>query len=571
MRKCVQRIAALALLSLLAACGTLPRRPQPHPAPAAKPVAYPQVVLTPRLMYNVLLGEIAGERGDFNISTKYLGAAASSTKDPRLARRTTEIALYAGQYDRACRAAQIWVQAEPKSVAAHEAYAQSLLGDNRPKEARRELATVLRLSPPDQRADVYLAMAALLARQPAGSDPSRLMQSLVAMNPRSAHAYFALARLDAERVRIAAAAQAIDKSLALKPAWEQAAIFKGRILMLGGHAEQAARFYRSFLYTYPQATELRLNYARYLVNMKDWPAALREFEKVVRNRPDDTEANYAGGLLAMQMGRYQEASHYLHHTLALQPGNHRVEIDLGDLAEAQKRYARASYWFHRGAHGASRFNGELHLALLAVRENHLNRASARLDSLRGKGQVERVQLVLATDEVLSRQHRYHEALRRLDLGLKRYPGNTQLLYARALAELKLGQLAANERDLRAILKKDPQNVEALNALGYTLTNHSTRYHEAFDLISRALKLQPGDPYIMDSMGWAYFRLGHLKKATQYLRQALSARPDAEISAHLGEVLWKRGNHAEAEAVWKRALKQNPDSPSLKRVIKRFMR
>ncbi|MHB1585593.1 MAG: tetratricopeptide repeat protein [Acidiferrobacteraceae bacterium] len=566
----MQRIAALALSSLLAACGTLPRRPQPPPAPAAKPVVYPKVALTTHLMYNVLLGEIAGERGDFDISTKYLGAAASSTRDPRLARRTTEIALYAGQYDRARRAAQIWVQAEPKSVAAHEAYAQSLLGDNRPSEARRELTTVLRLSPPAQRADVYLAMAGLLARQPAGSDPSKLMQSLVALNPRSAHAYFALARLDAERVRIAAARRAIDKSLTLKPAWEQAAIFKGRILMLGGHAEEAARFYHSFLYTYPQATELRLNYARYLVNIKDWSAALREFGKVVRDRPDDAEANYAGGLLAMQMARYQEASHYLHHTLALQPGNHQVEIDLGDLAEAQKHYARAHYWFHRGAHGASQFSGELHIALLNAREGHLNRASARLNSLRGTGQAERVQLVLATDEVLSRQHRYQDALRRLDEGLKRYPENTQLLYAHALAERKLGRLAAQERDLRAILKKDPQNVEALNALGYTLTNHSTRYQEAFVLIAHALKLQPGDPYIMDSMGWAYFRLGHLKKATRYLRQALAVRPDAEISAHLGEVLWKRGNHGQAEAVWKRALKQNPHSRPLQRVIKQFV-
>ncbi|MHB1950393.1 MAG: tetratricopeptide repeat protein [Acidiferrobacteraceae bacterium] len=570
MRKSLPPMAALVVSSLLAACASLPRHPEAPKPPAARAVSYPRVALTPHLMYQVLLGEIAGERGDFAISTKYLGAAASRTKDPRLARRTAEIALYAGQYHRARDASRLWVQADPKSVTAHEAYAESLLGTGRTDQAAHELGEVLRLTPPDQRPAVYVAIAGLLARQPAGSDPAKLMERLVALNPRSAHAYFALARLDAERIRIKAAEQAIDKSLSLKPAWEQAAIFKGHILMLAGHAGEAARFYRSFLYTYPQAIELRLNYARYLVNIKDWSAALDEFRKVVRARPDDAEATYAAGLLAMQLGRYREASADLHRTLSLQPGNHRVEIDLGDVAEAQRQYAQADYWFHRGAHGASRFDGELRIALLAAREGHLGRAAAGLATLHGEGRAQRLELILARDDVLSRQHHYHEALRHLNASLRIFPGNTQLLYARALVELKLGQLAAHERDLRTILKKDPQNVEALNALGYTLTNHSTRYKEAFDLIARALKLQPDDPYIMDSMGWAYFRLGHLRKAARYLRHALALRPDAEISAHLGEVLWKRGNHGQAEAVWKHALKQDPDSVPLKRIMDKFV-
>ncbi len=570
MKKCARLAGMLLVSSLCAACSTLPARPRPTPVPAPKTASYPHVALTQKLMYDVLLGEIAGERGDFNVSIKYLADATAQTKDPRLARRTTEIALYTGQYSRASAAAEIWVKAEPKSLAAHEAYAQALLGDGQPRVAEQELATVLRLSAADQRANDYLAIAGLLAHQPAGTNPAAIMQRLVAIHPRSAHAYFALARLDVERTRLKSAEAAINQSLALKPAWEEAAIFKGRILMLAGHAGQAARFYHSFLYTYPQATELRLNYARYLVNVKDWGAALDQFRQVVRDLPDDAEANYATGLLAMQMSRYAEASKYLEHTLSLQPGNHQVEIDLGDLAEEQGDYPRARYWFGRGAHGASLFPGELHLALLLAREGHLAQAEAKLHVLKPTRKRQRVELVLAKDEVLSQQHRYPAALHRLSLSLRTYPGNTQLLYARALVELKLGRLQAHERDLRAILKKDPQNVEALNALGYTLTNHSTRYHEAFRLISRALKLQPGDPYIMDSMGWADYRLGHLKAATRYLRQALAVRPDAEISAHLGEVLWQRGNHGEAETVWKHALKQDPKSAPLKRIMQKFM-
>jgi len=157
----------------------------------------------------------------------------------------------------------------------------------------------------------------------------------------------------------------------------------------------------------------------------------------------------------------------------------------------------------------------------------------------------------------------------LTKGLRRFPDNHDLLYARALTAERLDKIDVHEADLRKIIKADPKNANALNALGYTLADRTTRYKEAFDLIEQALALKPDDPYIMDSMGWVHYRLGNLAEAKKYLKAALDKRNDAEISAHLGEVLWMMGDRTGAESVWKHALQDTPDNESLLGVIKKF--
>lgn len=560
---------------LLAACSTLHTKPAPkpavNPARATAPAApYPSVALNSRLLYDVLLGEIAGEQGHTGVSSQYLGRATQATQDPRLAQRTAEIALYGKHYHQALRAINVWLKADPNSLEAQESQAQALLGLGRTQQAQGALMRVLALTPPSALPDTWLGIASLLARQPATDHTAALMHKLVQQHPKSAHGWFALSQLDAERNHEHAALQDIDQALQLRPAWEDAAVFKGRLLMLAGHAQAAATFYRQFLNTYPQATDLRLNYARYLVNVRDWSGALVQFRRVAAELPDDAQVNYATGLLALQIGRYAEAAHYLSRTVALQPGNHEAQINLGEAAQAQGNSARALYWYNRAAQGDTRFAAELHIGMLFAHEQHWAEAEARLQSVAPKTHAEKLEQALALDEVRSGQKHYHRALAGLDNALNDLPDNTRLLYARALVELKLGMIPEHERDLRAIIHQDPQNAQALNALGYTLTNHSTHYHEARILIGRALRLKPGDPYIMDSMGWAYYRLGHLKRATRYLREALAKRFNAQISAHLGEVLWQRGLHQEAKQVWAHALKKSPQSHSLKKVTQKFM-
>jgi len=180
-----------------------------------------------------------------------------------------------------------------------------------------------------------------------------------------------------------------------------------------------------------------------------------------------------------------------------------------------------------------------------------------------------VQAAIAEEQILRDAKQYREALEMLNAVIKAVPGDKDLLYTRALVAEKLEMLDVAERDLRDILKQDPKNVNALNALGYTLSDRTTRYQEAMELLQQAMTLKPDDAFITDSMGWLQYRMGNHAEAVKYLKRALAIRNDAEIAAHLGEVLWVTGNQKEAESVWTNALHETPDNEALTSVIKKF--
>jgi Tfp pilus assembly protein PilF len=176
---------------------------------------------------------------------------------------------------------------------------------------------------------------------------------------------------------------------------------------------------------------------------------------------------------------------------------------------------------------------------------------------------------LAEEQLLRDARRYREALEVLNGALTKMPNNNDLLYARAMVAERLDMLTLLETDLRTVLKSDPKNANALNALGYTLADRTTRYDEAQVLLKQALELKPDDAFILDSMGWLLYRQGNRAEAVKYLKRALAIRADAEIAAHLGEVLWVSGERGEAETVWTRALRDTPESEVLRDVIKKF--
>ncbi len=197
------------------------------------------------------------------------------------------------------------------------------------------------------------------------------------------------------------------------------------------------------------------------------------------------------------------------------------------------------------------------------------KARAHLRAIPVETEQQQIQIILAEEQVLRDAQQYREALEVLNAALVRLPGEKDLLYARALTAERLDMLALVESDLRTILKADPKNVNALNALGYTLADRTERYPEAQALLTQALELKPDDPFVLDSMGWLLYRQGNRAEAIKHLKRALELRGDAEIAAHLGEVLWVNGERNEAESVWTRALRDTPDNEALRGVIKKF--
>ena len=204
-----------------------------------------------------------------------------------------------------------------------------------------------------------------------------------------------------------------------------------------------------------------------------------------------------------------------------------------------------------------------------AKAGNLDAARKRLHNIEATSATVKLRLYLAEGDLLRSTNHDQKAFELYSDALLKMPGNSQLLYARALTAEKLEHLDVALQDLKTIVKHEPNNVQALNALGYTLADRTKRYKEALKYIEAAYKLNSTDPAIIDSLGWVYYRMGNHEKALQYLQQAFALLKDPEIGAHLGEVLWVMGKQQQARKVWDEALQTQPQHKALRDVIKRF--
>jgi tetratricopeptide (TPR) repeat protein len=558
----------------LASCASTPSPSfaPDHPASAAEPAveALPNVSLDAAMLYNILLGEIAGQRGQVGIAAVTLGKVAQQTRDPRLAERATLAAAYARRFEEALAAAELWVELRPEDPDAREAIAGILMELNRPEEARAQFERLIALETPRTNAEqAYMRVVSVLSRNTQRASALTVMQQLVDQHPTVPAAQFALTHLSVRMGEFQRALQAADAALALRPGWEEAALFKARILVSLKEMGKAQQFYESFLAQYPGATTVRLNYARHLIDQRQWAKARNEFTRVLSDIPNDADTIYAIALLSLQTQDLDDAEKYLKRTLELRPQHDQARYYLGQVAEQRKDYAAAIRWYGEIGAGENYFEAQTRIAMMKAKQGDIDGARTHLRSLTAANDQQRVQLLLSEEQILREARKYEEALAILNQGLKQLPGDKDLLYARALIAEKLNRIEMVESDLRSVLNKDPKNAHAMNALGYTLADRTNRYQEANELLSEALTLRPDDAFILDSMGWLQYRMGNHAEAVRYLKRALDVRNDAEIAAHLGEVLWVMGNRREAESVWSRALRDTPDNEALLDAIKKF--
>lgn len=530
----------------------------------------PQVRLTGPILRDILLGEIAGRQGRYAVSVAALTRAAVATRDPRIAERATQVALYVKHYAAAVKVGTLWVELQPDNGLARQSLAAALLARGKTVRARTHFAKLLEIAASNKDLDkTYLRIAAALERQQDRKAAFRVMQQLARQYPRNAFAQYGVANLALRIKNMSAATAAVDRALLLLPESEDIALLKARILMSAGKPKLTDNFYAGYLRRYPQSQRLRLQYARSLVDRQQWRAASVQFKVILKARPDDREVLYTLGLLGLQSGNLDEARDYLGRVIKRSPGDHQARLFMGQVAERQKRYKDAERWYRDIRGSRFDFEARVRLSVLVARRNKLKEARRILRAVQPKTDAQRVQVVLAEEQMLREAKQYNEALKVLSRALRRMPKHTDILYARALVAEKLDNIAMAERDLRLVLRLDPKNAHALNALGYTLADRTGRHKEAFRLIRRALALKPNDPFILDSMGWVHYRMGKLKDAEAYLRRALKIRWDAEISAHLGEVLWVKGDRQAARRVWRTAMKRAPKNEALKKIVKKF--
>jgi tetratricopeptide (TPR) repeat protein len=519
-------------------------------------------------MYDILLGEIALQRGHYDKAAGAMASAAISSGDYRVAERASLIALQAKDYERALRSAELWAELEPGSTKPLQAIGAVLTAQGRLDEAEERFNELIKRGDPHVGV-VYRRIADILAQHHDVDGVLELMGRLVSLHPTDADAYFAQAYLADRLKNTVIVLQSLDKALSLRPGWQEAALAKFSHYTSQKDLDGARQFSEQFLNEYPAASKLRLHYARYLIDEGKRELALENFKTLVEYEPNNADATFAAALLSVQLDRFEDAEKFLKHSIKLRPSNDQARLYLGQISAEQEQYDKAAGWYRAIKSETLHFEAQVLLANVIGKQKGISKALDHLDGLHPSNNEEEVRVILSKEQIFRIAKKLDEAKAVLDQGLTQFPDNAELLYARGLVAAQLELIAVHEQDMRRLLEKDPKNAHALNALGYTLADQTQRYQEALELIDKALKLKPDDPFIMDSMGWVHYRLGNHQLAIEYLEKALEKREDAEIAAHLGEVLWVAGDKVRAEKVLKRALKKSPDNDVLLTTIEKL--
>jgi Flp pilus assembly protein TadD len=530
----------------------------------------PSADLNEPMLYEFLLGEIALQRGDNGLAAQTFLDLARRTRDPRVARRAVEVANQARMPELALEAARTWHELEPASSQALQVVAALLVANKRAEEALPYLEKLLATEGVNLE-NGFMQLNRLLAANPDKAANLRVVRRLASKHPQLPQAHFAIAQAAAAAGDDEAAVAAIRKAAALRPDWELAALLEAQILQRRSPGA-AAKVLGDFVAKNPNSREARLNYARLLVLDKRLPEARKQFEALLAANPGNTEVIYAVGLLAFQLKDFELAEENMKRLLTL---GYRdadgVRYLLGQIAEEQKLWPQAVQWYEGITDGEQLIPARMRTANAIAKQGKLDEARTFLKRVAAENPGEEAQLIVAEAQLLRDANRNQDAFQLLADALKKDPDQPELLYDYALTAEKLERFDLLESNLRKLIEVRPDHAHAYNALGYSFADRNMRLAEARKLVERALELAPDDYFIMDSLGWVLYREGDLKGAAEQLRRAYGGRPDAEIGAHLGEVLWVMGERDEAGRVWQESLKASPDNETLQKTIKRLKR
>jgi len=536
-------------------------------APAPK-VELPKQELSEALLYEYLLAEIAGQRGSLGLSAQAYANLARRTRDPRVAKRAAEVALYARMPGAAIEGARIWYETDPSSLQALQALSGLLIDAKRHEEALPYLQKFL-AGEGNKTGDGFLQLSRLLGNSRDKALLLKMVQQLAQAYPALAQAHFAVAQAAAASEQGELALAEVRSASALKPDWDLPALLEAQLLQRQSNALALQRL-AAFLERHPKAREVRMSYARILVAERNYTQARSQFQTLSKDFPDNVDVVFAVGALSLQLQDYAPAEANFKRLLVLPyRDKNSVRMYLGQIAEEQKNFPEALRWYGEVARGDQYLQAQSRYAMVLGKQGKLDAARAHLRQIEAGGDQARVQLLLTEAQLLREANQPREAFELIGGALERMPDQPELLYDHAMLAEKLERLDLLENNLKKLISLQPGHAHAYNALGYSLADRNMRLTEAQALIEKALDLAPDDPFIIDSMGWLMYRTGRHKQALEYLRKAYAARPDAEIAAHLGEVLWIEGERREAEQIWAEASKKTPGNDALNSTIKRF--
>lgn len=537
----------------------VPKRPRPSDYPVAP---FPKDAL-----YQLLVAEVAGYRGEYSTALEKYVDMALKTRDAGVAQRAAMLAVYLKRYEEALTTSKIWVEQEPDSIEARRYLSEQLLRIGDMEQAIVHMEAIKNLG--------GLANFESFAYSAANMDDKgrevllEAMSRMLAEYPGDEQLMFSKAVLLEQSGQLEEALQLANQLLVSKKDIN-VIVLKVNALKDLLRTDEALVFLESTLEELADKRRLRLIYARMLFEAERLVDAEKQYEQVHQQAPNDSDILFALALISMEQGKDESAKGYLNQMIRFNRRANEAHYYLGSIADKNDKIPQAISEYKMVGPGREFLAAQVRIAALLADQGRLDDARAHLENQRANNPDRYNRLVMIEGQLLSERGHETEFFELLEMVIKKQPENVELLYFRAMTGQSLGRLDVLEQDLLRVIDIDPGNADAMNALGYTLADQTDRHDEALVLIERALEIKPNEAAFIDSLGWVQYRLENYKDAVTNLRKALSLFDNDEVAAHLGEVLWVSGEQQEARNVWQKALDARPDSDILKRVIKRFV-
>ncbi len=523
-------------------------------------------------LYRLLLGELGIARGHYHASTEQFLQVAQRSRQADIAERAARIALFSKDMLALEQAARLWLELAPDNIKARQVLTVALLRLEKSAQAAAQIEHILDTEG-SSIGDSSETLVGLLKQSGNHTTALQVLDELLKRRPHDTHLLYLQARLLMGAEQIPAAVAQLEKLLALQPSHEDAVTLYVRLQHQQGNVPQVLDFLAKQLALFPQRDDWRLTYARLLISNAQVEQAQRQFEKLLADNPEDTELLYTLGLLSLQSEAPDIAKGYFQSLLARAKDaeqRNTARYFLAQSAEQAEQVVEALNWYRQIDQGQYYFNANNRIVLLHLKEGRFAQALADFQDIAPATPEEEFKLLQLEAEIYLQQKQYDKAFKVYQSGLERDPDNIDLLYMQGMIAEKMQRLDLLEARFRRILELEPNNIDTLNALGYTLADRTDRYEEALHLIQRAYQQRPDAFHILDSMGWVMYRLQRYDEAITFLRKAFNRQADPEIAAHLGEVLWHAGKQEEARILWETMNAKFPDHDILQKTMQKFL-
>lgn len=571
-RLVVTVLAAMAAGALVARAES-PADSKPAPPPANS-------AMDADLFYQLLLGDLKAEEGDPGAGYSLFLDAARKTNDAALYQRAVDIALQARSGESALQAARAWQKAQPQSRKATRLVLQILIAMNRVEDSAIPLKAAIAMTAPDERNSVISAIPQIYAHTPdkklAATVVEKALDTYLTQPATNAAAWTTVGRMRLAADDTAGALDAARRGQVLDPQSEGPALLA--LEMTGPTVPQAEPIVLTYLAGKP-APEVRMAYVRVLLNARRFREAGQQLQILTTSQPDFAQAWLVQGALQEQdnQGASAEASlkHYVDMMKAQKPGEERdrglmqAYLALSQIEEKRSDYPAAQAWLDRIDNSKDLLSVQSQRASILARQGKLGDGLALIRGTPERTPADARAKLMAQVQLLRDNKKYQDAYDLLGTALTQDPKDADLIYDQAMLADKLGRADDMERLLRQLIVIKPDDAQAYNALGYSLADRGERLPEAKQLIQKALQYAPTDPFIVDSLGWVEFRMGDKEEAARLLEGAYKTKPDTEIAAHLGEVLWSLGQRERAISVWKEGQLADTKNETLKATLKRL--